>query len=347
MVADGDPRAPVWDMIAGPWRFAALRAFAGLRCADYLAAGPLTAGELAGRCGARPDALSRLLAWAASAGLAAQVEPGRYALTPVGHTLQADRAGSMLPAVMSTGDPAAWLAMTGLPGSVRTGQPAFEAENGGGFYAYLAAHPGAGRLFARFMASRSADLAAAVAALDLAGSRVVADIGGGLGTVLAEILLSWPRVRGILAEQPHALGLARGWLRSAGVLDRVDVVACDYLEPEQIPAADTYVLASILHNYDDRDVRAILGGLVAAAGAGAGPRVVVGEILLPGDPGPHIGYDLDMRMMALGAGRERTRAEYLRLLADAGLADTTVTTLPGAFSIIDARPTAGASPPCS
>jgi hypothetical protein len=144
MMGDGDPRAPVWDMIAGPWRFAALRAFAALRCADHLAAGPLTAGDLAARCGARPDALSRLLAWAASAGLAAQTGPGRYALAPAGRTLRADLAGSMLPAVMSTGDPAAWVAMTGLAGSVRTGQPAFEAENGCGFYAYLAAHPAPG-----------------------------------------------------------------------------------------------------------------------------------------------------------------------------------------------------------
>ena len=342
MVPPGDPRAAIWDLIVGPWRFAALRALVQLGCADHLAAGPLAASDLAARCRARPGELARLLAWAASAGLVRQPEPGRYALTDTGQTLRADAPASMRPAVLATGDVAAWRAMTALEHTMRSGQPAFEAEHGCGFYDYLAAHPAAGQAFAAFMASRSARLATAIAALDFSASRVVADIGGGHGTILASVLAAWPHLRGILADRPEVLGEARAWLATAGVGARAEVVACDYLDPRQIPAADTYLLASILHNHDDTDAQAILGALAGAATTG--PRLIVAEILLPDDSAPHIGYDLDIRMMALGRGRERTRAAYDALLTGAGQALTTITQGPGAFSIVDAQPAGHHSP---
>jgi hypothetical protein len=343
MVADGDPRALVWDLIAGPWRFAALRALAELDCAGHLAAGPLSTAELAARCGADPDMLGRLLAWAASAGLAGQASPGCYALTDAGHRLRAGVPGSMRAAVLATGDPAAGQAMTSLEHTIRTGQPAFAAEHGCGFYDYLAAHPVAGQLFQEFMTSRSADLATTIAALDFTTSRVIADIGGGHGATLAAVLTAWPHLRGTLADHPAVLDAARELLTAAGVLNRVHLADCDYLDPAQIPAADTYLVASILHNHDDHQTRAILTAIMAAAASS--PRVIVADILLPAGPGPHFGYDLDIRMMALGTGRERTRTAYLGLLHDAGLASTTVISGPGAFSIIDAQRAVGAAVP--
>jgi hypothetical protein len=188
--------------------FTALRTLVQVGCADHLATGPLTVSDLAARCGARPGELTRLLAWAASAGLVRQPAPGRYEL--------ADAPASMRPAVLSTGDPAAWGAMTSLEHTVRCGQPAFEAEHGCGFYDYLAAHPAAGQAFAAFMASRSSRLATAIAALDFTASRVVADIGGGYGIILASVLAAWPHLNGILADRPDVLEAARGWLARAG-----------------------------------------------------------------------------------------------------------------------------------
>jgi hypothetical protein len=339
MVAPDDPRALIWDLIAGPWRFAAVHALAALDCADHLAAGPLSTAELASCCGADTGALGRLLAWAASAGLLHLTGTGRWTLTAAGHTLRADVLGSMRAAVLATGDPAAGKAMTSLEHTVRTGQPAFGAEHGCGFYDYLAAHPAAGRTFQEFMTSRSADLATAIAALDFTGAQVVADIGGGHGSVLASVLTAWPHLRGILADHPAVLDGARELLTAAGVLSRMHLIGCDYRDPAQIPAADTYLLASILHNHDDCEARAILAGIMA--GATGLPRVILAEILLPGGPGPHFGYDLDIRMMALGVGRERTRTAYLTLLSDAGLTSATVTSTPGAFSIVDAQPAVG------
>lgn len=334
MVGPSDPRARVWNLIRGPWQFAAVYALAVLGCATHLAAGPLPVTELADRCDTDPAALERLLRCAAGLGLLAQTGPGCYALTPAGQVLVPGGPGSMHPAVLATGDPAAWQAMTGLAATARTGQPAFAAQHGCGFYDYLAAHPGRAAIFAQFMASRSADLAAALARLDFPGP-TVADIGGGSGTVLAAILAAHPHLRGVLFDQPHMLDAAREHLAAAGLAGRAELAAGDYLAGP-LPPARTYLLASILHNHDDGQARTILGNVRAAATGG--PRVLLADLLLPDRPAPHIGSDLDVRMMALGTGRERTRAAYLALLRDVGLTDTQVIGTPYGLSIVDARP---------
>jgi hypothetical protein len=335
MVPPGDPRAVVWNVIRGPWRFAAIYALAVLGCPGHLASGPLAITELAARCEADPAALERLLRCAASIGLLAQTGPECYALTSAGRALVPGTAGSMHAAILATGDPAGWQAMTGLAATARTGESAFSAQHGRGFYEYLGTHPATADVFQQFMTSRSADVAVAISRLDFTGAEVVADIGGGNGTILAAVLAAHPHLRGILFDRPHVVDHARDYLAAAGLTSRADVAAGDYLAGP-LPAADIYLLASILHNHDDQQARAILGNVRAAATGS--PRLLVADILLPDHPAPHIGCDLDVRMMALGTGRERTRAAYLALLGDAGLASTRITGTPYGLSIIDARP---------
>jgi hypothetical protein len=225
--------------------------------------------------------------------------------------------------------------MPGLDATACTGEPAFTAQHGRGFYDHLAAHPAQADTFQEFMTSRSADVATALAALDFTGAQVIADIGGGNGTILAAILAAHPRLRGILLDQPHVLDGTRSHMASVPG-DRIELVPGDDLTAP-VPSADTYLLASILHNHDDPEARVILGNVLAAAPGR--PRILLADILLPDHPAPHIGFDLDIRMMALGTGRERTRAAYLTLLADAGLTATQVTSTPYGLSIIDAQPT--------
>ena len=240
----------------------------------------------------------------------------------------------MHPAILATGEAAGWQALTGLDGTARTGEPAFTTQQHQGFYDYLAAHPGQARVFADFMTSRSAGLAATIASLDFTGTGVVADIGGGHGTILAAVLAAHPGLRGILVDRPHVLADARSRL-PAGTRDRIGLVPGDYLTGP-LPAASTYLLASIVHNHDDGQARVILGNVRAAAVTG--PRLILADILLPDHPAPHIGCDLDVRMMALGTGRERTRDAYLALLGDVGFAVTEIIGTPYGLSIIDARP---------
>jgi hypothetical protein len=241
----------------------------------------------------------------------------------------------MRAAVLATGEPAAWQAMPGLDATARTGEPAFTAQHGRGFYDHLAAHPDRARLFQEFMTSRSADVATALAALDFTGAQVIADIGGGNGTILAAILAAHPHLRGILLDRPHVIDGARSHLATVPG-SHIELVPGDYLTGP-LPSADTYLLASILHNHDDPEARVILGNVLAAARGR--PRIVMADILLPDRPTPHIGFDLDIRMMALGTGRERTRAAYLTLLPDAGLTAIQVTSTLYGLSIINAQPT--------
>ena len=222
----------------------------------------------------------------------------------------------MRPAVLATGEAAGWQAMTGLDHTARTGQPAFDAQQAAA--STTTSLPGplqGGSSRSSWPAGRPA-LPRPSAVLDFTGSAVVADIGGGHGVILAAVLAAWPQLHGILADRPDVLDGACGHLAAAGVHDRVRLAACDYLDPGQIPRADTYLLTSVLHNHDDDGARAILANILAAATGR--PRVLLAEILLPDDPAPHIGYDLDIRMMALGTGRERSRAAYHALLSAPG-----------------------------
>ncbi len=333
MVPHADPRAAVWNLIRGPWQFAAVHALARLGCPGHLADGPLTVTELAARCQASPVLLERLLRCAAGLGLVAQPAPGCYALTRAGQVLVPGAPESMHPAILATGEAAGWQALTGLAGTARTGEPAFTAQQHQGFYDYLAAHPDQARVFADFMASRSTDIAAAIASLNFTGTHMVADIGGGHGTILAAVLTAHPALRGILVDRPHVLADAPSRL-PAGTSDRIDLVAGDYLTG-LLPAASTYLLASILHNHDDGQARVILGNVRAAANPGA--RLILADILLPDRPASHIGWDLDVRMMALGTGRERTRNAYLALLHGVGFTVTEVIGTPYGLSIIDTR----------
>jgi hypothetical protein len=333
IVPPGDPRATVWDVIRGPWRFAAVHALTEIGCPAHLAAGPLPVADLAARLDVDPCGLERLLRCAAGLGLFAQPAPGCYCLTGAGRVLLPGVPGSMHAAVLAAGDAAVWQAMTGLAATVRTGEPAFVIQQGRGFPDYLAADPARARVFADCMARRSADIAAVIARLDFSGETVIADIGGGHGTILAAVLAAHPYLHGIVSDR--ALGGARDYLADAALTGRTELVPGDYLAGP-VPAAGTYLLVSILHNHDDGQARVILGNIRAATTSG--PRLILADILLPDHPAPHIGCDLDMAMMALGTGRERTRDGYLTLLHEAGFTETAIIGTPYGLSVIDARP---------
>lgn len=315
--ADPQAAAPVWEIIRGLWRFTALHAMTELGCADELRDGPLSTAELARRCGADPAALERVLRTLAGAGLLVSPAPGRYALTPAGATLRRDAPASTRPAVLCNGEAGSWYAMGALTDTVRTGRSAFMARYGS-LYEYLSARPALGRLFDEFMRARSLPLAAGVAeGYDFSRVGTVVDVGGGQGTFLAAILRAHPHVRAVLYELPHVLPGARDRLAAAGVADRCELVAGDFFAA--VPAgADVYLLANIIHNWDDERALRILENVRAALPEHG--RVLFVDMVLPDDDRAHMGKDLDMRMLALfGPGRERTESEYLGLLARVGL----------------------------
>jgi hypothetical protein len=325
MVAPDDPGAAAWNAIRGAWEFGALHAMARLGLAVRLADRPLTAAELAARCGAQEDRLVRLLRALTALGYVT-CDDGGYALTRQGAALHPDAPGSMHWAVMFVGAPWSWRVTVELDEAVRTGRAPLN-ERHGSLYDHLAQNPRDAEVFDTYMASRARQAAASLAEHgDFGGVRTVADIGGGIGHMLAAVLKAHPGLRGVLLDRPDVAGRARAFLGEQGVSDRCEVVAGDYFAavPE---GADLYILASILHNHGDEGAVKILRTVRDAMHSGS--RLLVIDAVLPSDHSPHFGFLLDMRMMTIfDEGQERDESEITAVAERAGMRITKIDAMP-------------------
>ncbi|GLW09224.1 methyltransferase [Microtetraspora sp. NBRC 13810] len=328
------PAGPIHDLTVNVWRFAAVRAFVELGCADHLAGGPLPLAELARRCGADAWALERLLRVLTPLEIVDAVDGDGYALGGSAHALR-DADDSLRWMVLIQGDPVWWDALRRLPDTVRTGRP--EIHGGYGTpWEYLAGAPEADDRFQRFMTARTLRISAAVAESVDDGHTVV-DVGGGRGTLLAAVLRARPGCRGVLLDLPHEAAGARAYLAGREVAGRCEVVAGDFFG--EVPGGgDVYLLASVLHDWGPAEARKILDNVRAAMAPGA--RLLCADILLREDRrAPHPSNELGLRIMSLHpGGRERTLAEYEALLAGSGLRLTGVADLPDGFSLVSAVP---------
>jgi O-methyltransferase domain len=203
-----------------------------------------------------------------------------------------------------------------------------------GYWDYLAAHPDQQALFDQAMVQRAQALSlACVPVLDWPTSGVIADIAGGIGTLLAAVLQATPGTRGILVEQPQVLERARPFLERQGVADRCLLHPGDLFAPP--PPADLYLLASVLHDWDDTNAARILAALGRSAFRDT--RLRIFEMLLPDDATPHRATMSDVLMLLMFDGaRERTLGHYRDLLGSTGWQLERVVSSPGPMSIIQA-----------
>jgi hypothetical protein len=255
-----------------------------------------------------------------------EVVDGRVSLTGKGRLLRSDSPIWSSLVLRGAND-----AARHLDHSLKTGEAGFGRAFGTDFWSYLDGHPDQGEAFADAMRMQSAMLAVAcVGSMGLSGVKTIADVGGGTGDLLAAILEANAGIHGILIDQPAMLARAHAALRTGALAARCTLRAGDLFG--DLPAADAYVLAQVLHNWDDEQVSRILRGVrraAAAAAAAAAPvaaRLFVLTLLLPEGRGAHPAKTADIGMMALfGGGRERTEAELRELLASARWRVSTVT----------------------
>ena len=193
-----------------------------------------------------------------------------------------------------------------------TGEPAFDQVFGGRFFEYLAEHPDESNVFDLSMAAGAQGRAATLVDHDWSGVERVADIGGGNGAALAIILSSHPHLRGVLFDLPTVVEAADDVLRAAGVRDRCDVVAGDFFT-DPLPPADAYVLSQILHDWDDERAGAILRNCRRTISDDG--RMLLVERVVPDGPEPSFSKLIDLHMLILVGGKERTAAEWRELLA--------------------------------
>jgi hypothetical protein len=308
-----------------------LCAITRLEVPERLAAEPLPVAELAAAVGADQDALHRVLRLVADHDIVT-FDGDRVGLTGRGRLLCPDHPSSLSAAFATVGTSDV---VHGLTETLRTGRAAAPAVLGMGYWDYLAAHPDQQALFDQAMVQRAQVLSlACVPFLDWPTSATIADIAGGIGTLLAAVLQAAPGTHGILVDQPPVLERARPVLQRQEVADRCALYPGDLFDPP--PPADLYLLASVLHDWDDSHAARIL----AALGQSATPnsRLRIFEMVIPEDATPHRAKMSDVLMLLLFDGaRERTVGQYRELLEDTGWQLEQVVPSPGPMSVIQAR----------
>ena len=320
----------------------ALYVAAELGVADHLADGPLPADELARATGAHAPSLYRLLRALASAGVFTEGADHRFGLTPLGAALRSDAPGAGRSSIRTFGGPMMWASFGEFLHAVRTGETGTERALGRPIFEYLSGRPAEAALFGETMLGyHGAEPPAVAAAYDFAGVQTLVDVGGGIGTLLATVVQAHPGMRGVLLEMPHVAAQARPRLAAAGLGDRCTVVEGDFFAAVP-PGGDAYVLSHVIHDWDEARCQAILTNCRRAMG-GRGRLLLVEAVLPPGDA-PHPGKMLDLVMLTLTGGRERSEAEYATLLAAAGFTLTRVVPTASQASVVEAVPALPAVP---
>jgi C-methyltransferase len=321
------PHEVVWGLSQGVVASKALHVVAELGVADHLDDQPVTGAALAGRCGVDPDGLDRVLRLLCAHGIF-RLDGTAYVHNDASRLLRRDHPQSMRDFARLNSLPVAWGAFGALDHSVRTGAPGTQKVDPDGFFAYLRDHPEEAEVFGHAMAAKArADIADVLAAYDFRRFGTIADIGGGRGHLLQAVLETAPEARGILFDLPE-------------VVDRVEIgnarmsaQAGDFFI-DALPDADAYLLMEIIHDWTDPEASAIVGAVRRACRPGA--TVLILEHIAPDSGVDVFSQTLDVVMLAVTGGRERTRAQLGRLLEDNGFRPTGVTTTRGPIAIVEA-----------
>jgi O-methyltransferase domain/Dimerisation domain len=316
--AQRDAATALLRMIWGTHISRAVYVAAELGIADLLADGPLSSDELARRTGTHQPSLYRVLRLLAALGVFAQDDSATFSLTVVGDRLRTDAPAGLRSWATFLDAIDAVRGFEHILDTVRTGRSGFEVAHRTALFEWLDRHPEKSAEFDAAMSERTAAFAPSVATgHDFSDTRTVVDLGGGHGTLLLEILRRHPHLEGVLFELPAVANRARAEIEKADVADRCEVIAGNFFRrfPE---GGDCYILANVLHDWNDSEATAILTNCRRAMGKHG--SVLIVERRIPqtdGDPIPALLSDINM--LVITGGRERTDDEYAQLLEAAGL----------------------------
>jgi hypothetical protein len=326
------PPLALLRLAMGYWISQAIYVAAKLGIADLMKEGPRNCDDLARATGTDRGSLERLLRALTSLGVFAQEKDHRFGLTPIAQCLQSKAAGSMRAMVLTLGEEH-YQAWAHLLHSVRTGEPAFDHVFRMGLFQYLAQKPASGLVFDEAMADLTALVSfALVAAYDFSGTSTVVDVGGGHGALIETILMVNRNLKAILFDSPLAIKEAKRRMHGDGLAERCEFIAGDFFQSAPV-GGDAYVLKNILHDWDDERCITILKNCHSAMAANG--KVLLLETVKTGDDEP---FDrlLDLNMLVISRGRERSEIEYQALLDAAGLKLTKLVPTMSPLSVIEA-----------
>lgn len=312
-----EPNEQLLRMISGAFMTNAIAVAAKLGISDLLSAGPKSAVELATVTRVHAPSLHRVLRYLASLGIYAETEDQKFELTPMAECLRGDHEKSLRDWAAIRGEEWVTRPHGAMLHSVQSGRPAFDQVFGMNAFEYFQKNPPASKAFDGAMRSITRQSAGAILdAYDFSGISSIADVGGGTGGLLIELLKAHPTMTGVLADAPHVIEGGRKTVEAAGLSDRCQCEPCDFFEA--VPAgANTYLLKHIIHDWDDEHAITILKNCRDVIPL-SGKLLVIEFVIPPGNkPGLAQMADLEMLVMTPG-GRERTEDEFRALFEKAG-----------------------------
>jgi hypothetical protein len=328
------PNAQQLDhMITGYWLSQAIYAAAKFGIADLLSSGPRSIEDLAHRTSTNPDALYRLLRALASTGIFAEGPPRQFSLTPLAEPLQANVPDSKRALALMSGDEQ-FQAWAEIAYSIQTGKKAFDKVFGQPIFDYLGKNIEKARIFdAAMVGIHGRESGAVLKAYDFSGINLVVDIGGGNGSQLIALLQANPTMRGVLFDLPHVIERAKAPIAAAGLAGRCELVPGSFFDA--VPAgADAYFMRHIIHDWEDEKSLTILRNCHHAMPA-HGRLLVVESVIPPGNE-PFGGKFLDLVMLLIPGGKERTQEEYRALFQQAGFELSKIVSTGSEVSVIEA-----------
>jgi hypothetical protein len=300
--------------------------------ADHLANGPATVEEISKMEGIDPTAAFRLLRACASLGLVT-FDGDKFSATPLLGTLRRNVAGSLHSLAIAWSAPGHWLSWGKFADAVRTGKSQTGPALGAKIWDYYAQNRKEGAAFIHAMHGFTSGIAQEVArVVDTSTAKLAVDIGGASGTLVHGLLMANSQLHGIVLDLPDVVPSATAAAAALGLAQRSKALAGDFFT--YVPEADIYLLKHILHDWNDREAVHILKGCREALRPGG--RVIVVEMLLGEVGEPELAPLMDLNMMVILTGRERSLAEYGRLLKDAGLRVAKSTPIRSPMAVIEA-----------
>ncbi len=325
------PQDQMMQFITAKWTSQPIQVAAQLGIADLLADGPRSVEELASETKTHAPTLYRLLRALAGRGIFEEQEGRAFGLTPMSQCLQTGAMRALALTFLSDWHEKAWAS---LLHSVQTGEPAFDHAFGQPAFDWLGEHPGDAALFNQFQAEKTARfIPAVVGAYDFSGIKKLADLGGGTGALMLAILRANPHLSGCVAELPQVARQARESIQASGLAERCQAIECDFFL--EAPAGfDAFLMCHTLHDWEDEPSAKILANCRRALPPGG--KLLLVENLIPEHGGFSVAKLLDLEVLVIGGGKERTEAEYRALLQAAGFELARVIATPAGIAILEA-----------
>lgn len=318
------------------WSSRALWAAAKLGVADLMAVGPQSAAALAEATGTHAPSVYRLMRALCGLGIFHEDEQGRFSLTPVSQLMRTDSPQTMRSTLISELGEVHYPAWGDVLHSLRTGQRAFDHVFGADVWAYFRDHKEVGETFHQNMMNLTKALDQAIlAAYDFSPFAKVLDVGGGHGGLLSAILRKHPNVRGVVFDVPNVAAGAKEHLASANLADRCEVTSGDFFQAIPVTGADACTMKFILHDWNDEQSLTILRNLHRALPSNA--TLLLLETVIPQRNEHSFGNFMDLNMLVMTGGRERTADEYRQLLKQGGFEFRRVVPTESLLGIVEAN----------